>query len=112
MTTAYTRHHVRMTRHRCSVVTDHRTSRVIARVRGRVQGVNYRATARREALRLGLVGWARNEPDGSVLIDVEGKPAALQRFLAWCADGPSAARVDSIETSSAPLVGHEGFSRR
>jgi acylphosphatase len=92
-------------------VSDHSTMRVIARVTGRVQGVNYRAAARREALRLGLTGWARNEPDGSVLIDVEGQPAAMQAFLAWCAAGPPAAWVEAIETKAAKPVGYEGFSR-
>jgi acylphosphatase len=77
-----------------------------------VQGVNYRATARREALRLGLAGWARNEPDGSVLIDVEGEPAAVQTFLDWCSAGPPGARVDAIETAPAAPAGHEGFARR
>jgi acylphosphatase len=96
---------------RWSVVNDQRVSRVIARVTGRVQGVNYRASARREALRLGLAGWARNESDGSVLIDVEGEPAAVQAFLDWCARGPTAATVCSIETNPAPPAGHEGFSR-
>ena len=94
------------------VVSKPQSARVIARVTGRVQGVNYRASARREAMRLGLAGWARNEPDGSVLIDVEGEPAAVEQFLRWCAEGPSAARVDTMETESAPPVGHEGFSRR
>ena len=64
-----------------SLVTDQPTIRVFARVKGQVQGVNYRVMARREALRLGLSGWARNEPDGSVLLDVEGEPAAVQTFL-------------------------------
>lgn len=92
-------------------MTDRRTTRVIARVKGQVQGVNYRATARREALRLGLTGWARNEPDGSVLIEVEGEPAAVQAFLAWCVDGPPAAKVESIETNPAAPVGYRDFSR-
>src|SRR3954471_12421075 len=109
---SYTRRHGRKILHLRSVVTDHQTSRVIARVTGRVQGVNYRASARREALRLGLAGWAQNEPDGSVLIDVEGEPAAVQSFLAWCAQGPPAAMVNSIETTSATPVGHRDFSRR
>jgi acylphosphatase len=47
-----------------------------------------------------------------VLIDVEGEPAMVEQFLHWCAEGPPAARVDAIETKSAPPLGHEGFSRR
>src|SRR5678816_3653648 len=53
------------------------TVRVIARITGRVQGVKYRATAQREARRRGLTGWVRNEPDGAVMTDVEGDPAAV-----------------------------------
>ncbi|MGH2617513.1 MAG: acylphosphatase [Thermomicrobiales bacterium] len=84
--------------------------RVIARVTGRVQGVFYRASARREAQRLGLSGWARNEPDGSVLIDVEGDAGAIETFLAWCAVGPPGAKVEAIEETVADPVGRHGFT--
>jgi acylphosphatase len=89
---------------------DDRIARVIARVSGDVQGVSYRASARREARRLGLSGWARNEPDGSVLIDVEGDPAAIEVFLAWCAAGPPAARVAAVERRAAAPTGAHGFT--
>ncbi len=88
----------------------HARVRVIARVTGTVQGVNYRATASREARRRGLTGWLRNEPDGAVLIDVEGSPAAVETFLAWCAEGPPRARVDSVETTLADPAGYEEFT--
>ena len=86
------------------------TSRVMARIAGLVQGVNYRVSARREARRLGLTGWVRNEPDGSVLIDVEGEPPALAAFLAWCAEGPPGARVAAVEQTLAEPVGYEDFT--
>ena len=85
-------------------------ARVVVRVTGRVQGVNYRATAAREARRRGLAGWVRNEPDGSVLLDVEGDPAALEAFLDWCATGPPAARVLAVEQRPADPVGVDGFT--
>ena len=89
---------------------DHSRVRVIARVTGTVQGVNYRATAAREARQRGLTGWVRNEPDGAVLIDVEGAPAAVEAFLAWCPEGPPKARVDSVETTVADPAGHQEFT--
>ena len=88
----------------------HARVRVIARITGTVQGVNYRATAAREARQRGLTGWVRNEPDGTVLIDVEGDPAAVETFLAWCAEGPPKARVDSVETTTADPAGYEEFT--
>jgi acylphosphatase len=87
-------------------------ARIIARVTGRVQGVMFRATAQREARRRGLAGWARNEPDGSVLIDVEGEPAAVDAFLAWCAKGPPQAKVASVETIAADPIGYQQFTIR
>ena len=86
------------------------TVRVIARITGMVQGVKYRATAQREAQRRGLTGWVRNEPDGTVLIDVEGDPTAVDAFLAWCAEGPLGARVATVETTVADPVGYEEFT--
>jgi acylphosphatase len=91
-------------------VTDRSRVRVIARITGTVQGVNYRATAAREARRRGLAGWVRNEPDGAVLIDVEGDPAAVEAFLAWCAEGPPRARVSAVETTVADPTGYEEFT--
>jgi acylphosphatase len=82
------------------------------RVYGRVQGVFFRQTAREQALRLGLTGFARNEPDGTVQIEVEGDASAIDRFLAWCEIGPPAARVDRIEAETGELVGYTGFETR
>jgi acylphosphatase len=90
-------------------VTNQSRVRVIARITGRVQGVKYRATAQREARRRGLTGWVRNEPDGAVLIEVEGDPAAVDAFLAWCAEGPPGARVARVETTVADPAGYEEF---
>ena len=91
-------------------VTHHSRVRVTARITGMVQGVKYRATAQREARRRGLTGWVRNEPDGAVLIDVEGDPAAVDAFLRWCAEGPPGARVTAVKTTVADPVGYEEFA--
>jgi acylphosphatase len=81
-------------------------------VEGLVQGVNYRQAARQEAYRLGIAGYARNEPDGSVLIEAEGSSDALARFVEWCHAGPASGRVDRVSTGEGALVGYDGFARR
>jgi len=67
--------------------------RMTLRVRGRVQGVFYRASARDQAVRLGLRGGVRNRLDGSVELWAEGDEGALDSLLRWCHQGPPAARV-------------------
>jgi len=71
--------------------------RVRARVTGRVQGVFYRASTVQEAARLGLVGWVRNVPDGSVLIEAQGEREGVEHLLAWCGKGPPGARVSRVD---------------
>jgi acylphosphatase len=88
------------------VVSGHRT----IRVSGRVQGVYFRASARREALRLGLTGFARNDPDGSVTIEIEGDEPALERFVAWCHEGPPRARVERVEVREGESEGYRDFA--
>ena len=91
-------------------VTHRSRVRVIARITGMVQGVKYRVTAQREARQRGLTGWVRNEPDGAVLIDVEGHPEAVDAFLTWCSKGPPGARVTAVETTVADPAGYEEFT--
>jgi acylphosphatase len=78
-------------------------------VSGRVQGVFYRAGLREHAARLGVTGWARNEPDGTVRAHVEGSAEALAELLEWCATGPPRARVDQVQRSDAEPTGARGF---
>ena len=66
-------------------------------VSGRVQGVWFRAGAREQALELGLCGWAKNCPDGTVEIHAEGDKKTLEQFITWCRKGPPAARVSALE---------------
>lgn len=66
-------------------------------VRGRVQGVYYRASARDRARQLRLSGWARNCPDGSVEIVAEGDRIQLEQLITWSRHGPPAAVVTSVE---------------
>jgi protein-L-isoaspartate(D-aspartate) O-methyltransferase len=71
-------------------------------VSGVVQGVYYRASARREGALRGLRGWVRNQGDGSVRLHVQGEPAAVDAMLDWCRVGPPAARVSRLTVSDAP----------
>jgi len=65
-------------------------------VTGRVQGVFYRASTRERALALGLVGYARNQPDGSVEVVASGAAAALDALQGWLQQGPPAAQVEQV----------------
>ncbi|MCD4762232.1 acylphosphatase [bacterium] len=67
------------------------------KIYGAVQGVGFRFAAFAKAKGLGLKGFARNEPDKSVLIMAEGEESNLDDFIAWCRKGPSIARVDRID---------------
>ncbi len=67
------------------------------RVRGRVQGVFYRKTAEDKANSIGLSGWVRNMPDGSVESLAYGTQEQIEVFITWCKQGPSGARVDSVD---------------
>lgn len=67
------------------------------RVCGEVQGVGYRASARRVADSLGLTGWARNLADGSVEIVVEGERRDCEAMIDWCRKGPAYAEVSGVE---------------
>ena len=92
-------------------VERHHPERVRRRlqVRGRVQGVWFRASAEREAARLGVAGFARNERDGSVTVEAEGPPAAVDAMVAWCRVGPPRAEVVGIEVTDVPPLGTARF---
>ncbi|HEY8731038.1 MAG TPA: acylphosphatase [Candidatus Limnocylindria bacterium] len=80
-------------------------------VRGRVQGVTFRATAADYARRLGLHGRVWNRADGAVEAEAEGDAGALAKFEAWLHHGPGYAEVESVEAE--PLPGeprYRGFS--
>jgi acylphosphatase len=86
--------------------------RYVIKVTGKVQGVFFRDTARQVATRLGLTGFAHNEPDGSVHIEVEGDESKLQAFVQWCRTGSPYARVETVEYSPKEVAGHIGFDIR
>jgi acylphosphatase len=81
-------------------------------VRGRVQGVFFRAATRNRARELALTGHARNLADGSVEVLACGDEAALSELEAWLWQGPPAARVASVESEAAPDSAPTGFETR
>jgi len=81
----------------------------ILHVHGRVQGVFYRQSTVRQAQQLGLRGYARNNPDGTVTIEAEGPAAGLDALEAWCHQGPPAARVDQVVVTEGEVVGYTEF---
>ncbi|HKD33827.1 MAG TPA: acylphosphatase [Gaiellaceae bacterium] len=78
-------------------------------IRGRVQGVFFRAEARARAESLGLAGWIRNAMDGSVEAVFEGDDARVRSMVEWCRRGPSGARVDEVEAETEEPTGETGF---
>jgi acylphosphatase len=88
------------------------TSIVRRRVRahGRVQGVFFRDSVRREAESRGVAGFASNEPDGTVLAVFEGAPDAVDALVAFCRNGPGHAEVERLEVSEEEPEGLSGFS--
>jgi acylphosphatase len=79
------------------------------KVKGRVQGVFFRVSTQREASRLGLAGFVRNEPDGSVYLEVEGEQNIIDKLLVWIRKGgPPQGWVNDVDIESAAL---ENFTR-
>ncbi len=66
-------------------------------IRGRVQGVGFRAWTEYTALERGIQGWVRNRRDGSVEALLVGPPDVVDAMVAACRDGPRGARVDAID---------------
>jgi DNA ligase D-like protein (predicted 3'-phosphoesterase) len=85
---------------------------VRAAVRGHVQGVGFREATVGEALRVGALGWIRNEDDGSVRVHAEGSEAAVEALVAFLGKGPNGARVEDVEVESVKPEGHEQFAIR
>jgi acylphosphatase len=79
-------------------------------VRGAVQGVNFRATAVREALRLAITGRVWNTDDGAVEVIAEGSGGALSSLQSWLNEGPPGADVSAVErTELGGKPRYEGF---
>jgi acylphosphatase len=81
-------------------------------VHGFVQGVYFRDSIRRLAVRSGVGGWIRNNSDGGVEAVFEGEPEAVERLVAFCREGPRGARVDEVDVHDEDVAGLEGFAIR
>ena len=81
-------------------------------VTGRVQGVFFRDSMRREARRLGIAGWVRNCADGTVQAHLEGSPDAVEELVRWSREGPRHASVDDVRVIDAQTAGCAGFDVR
>jgi acylphosphatase len=90
-------------------MADDRTLRRRVRAHGRVQGVFFRDSTRREAAAHGVAGWARNCSDGTVEAVFEGNPQAVERLIAFVREGPGAADVDRVEITEEPPEGLSDF---
>jgi len=87
--------------------------RVHLRIEGLVQGVFFRANTREEAQRLGLNGWVRNMPDGSVEAVIEGEASRVDQMIQWCHEGPPMSKVSRVDVSMEEPQGESGgFSIR
>ena len=80
--------------------------------RGRVQGVFFRDSVRREAERRGVAGWAANRSDGAVEAVFEGDPAAVEAMVDFVRRGPGHAEVSDVEVREEEPEGLQGFSVR
>ena len=79
-------------------------------IRGRVQGVFFRETCRREAEARKVSGSATNLGDGSVEVFLEGEAEAVEEIVGWCRKGPQWAQVESVSVQDGPVTGVRGFS--
>ena len=78
-------------------------------VRGRVQGVFFRSETHERARSLGIGGWVRNNPDGSLEAVFEGPAERVESLVAWCRRGPAGAAVEDVETVWEEPCGEQGF---
>ena len=79
---------------------------------GDVQGVGYRFSARNMAQSLGIKGFVKNNFDGTVYIEAEAEDNRLQKYIAWCYQGPSHARVKDVVTEYGTVKNYSSFDIR
>ena len=79
-------------------------------IKGKVQGVFYRATAREVAEKLGLTGWVKNTTEGHVEALISGDEGAVRQFIEWCWQGPPRAVVTAVDVDVVPDENFSEFS--
>ena len=86
------------------------TKAISIHIKGRVQNVGFRYHTQKTARSFGIKGFVRNNPDGSVYAEAEGKQKALELFCEWCKKGPTWAQVDSVNTCHIPSQNYTDFN--
>ena len=81
-----------------TLASPHDFETLAVRITGKVQGVGFRLATVRHAHMVGVTGWVRNAPDGSVEALLQGDPDQIDRMLSWLHHGPPAARVDEVSS--------------
>lgn len=79
-------------------------------IKGHVQGVYFRASAREKALSLDLKGWVKNNPEGHVELIACGNQENIEKFLNWCRQGPRGAKVTDIQVVAIEAIGFNTFT--
>lgn len=79
--------------------------RTMVTVTGLVQGVAYRQSTQQAAQRLGVNGWVKNQPDGSVAGCFEGEEEDVEALIQWCHEGPRMARVTTVDVRRETFTG-------
>lgn len=79
-------------------------------IKGKVQGVFYRATAKEVADKIGITGWVKNNLTGDVEATVTGTEEQLQQFSNWCKNGPRKAKVTEVITTRHDETIFDGFT--
>ena len=79
-------------------------------IKGKVQGVFYRASAKKTAVALGITGWVRNKDNGDVEALITGAQIPLQKFVDWCRQGPAGATVDELIEMEQEEIKFDSFS--
>ena len=85
---------------------------VALEIKGKVQGVGFRYHTKQIADELSIKGFVKNMLDGSVYIEAEGEDYLIERFILWCRNGLSWARVDELSISEIPLFKSKDFRIR
>lgn len=85
---------------------------VTLKITGRVQNVGFRYHTRKKAEEFHISGFVKNRPDGSVYAEAAGEEENLDRFILWCHNGPTWARVDDVKIQEMPYREYDGFSIR
>ena len=96
--------------HRCSELYFNKMVKHFKiKISGRVQGVWYRGSMQKKARELGLSGFVKNEPNGTVYAEVEGEENILKELIKWCEKGSELAIVKNVEFEEGEIVNYNSF---